>query len=113
MASAASLDRSIQQTNPNKSITVKATAYCPCEKCCGKTDGVTYSGKKAQENHTIAVDPDLIPIGSKVLVEGLGVRYAEDIGGAIQENRIDIYMEDHVTALSFGVKELEVQLLEQ
>jgi 3D (Asp-Asp-Asp) domain-containing protein len=48
-----------------------------------------------------------------VLVEGLGVRYAEDIGGAIQENRIDIYMDDHATALSFGVKELEIQLLEQ
>jgi len=106
-------DRSIQHSTINKVITVKATAYCPCNKCCGKTDGITYSGKKAKENHTIAVDPNLIPIGSKVLVEGLGIRYAEDIGGAIQENRIDIYMENHVTALAFGVRELEVHMLEQ
>jgi 3D (Asp-Asp-Asp) domain-containing protein len=91
-------------------LTVTVTAYCPCPICCGKSDGITSSGIRARETQTIAVDPDVIPIGSEVYLEGLGRFTAEDTGGAIKGNRIDIYMEDHNRALLFGVQETKAYL---
>lgn len=79
------------------------TAYCSCERCCGKTDGITATGTHAIEGVTIAVDPDDIPYGSYVDIEGLGTYIAEDCGGAIKGNRIDIYFDSHEAALKFGV----------
>ena len=84
-----------------------ATAYCPCEKCCGKTDGITKTGTTATEGRTIAVDPDKIPLGSKVTIDGKEY-IAEDIGGAIKGNRIDIYFDKHSDALNFGRKNVKV-----
>ena len=46
----------------------KLTAYCPCMKCCGKTDGITATGTTATEGRTIAVDPRVIPYGSTVTI---------------------------------------------
>ena len=58
-------------------------------------------------NHTIAVDPDVIPLGSKVEIDG--VEYvAEDTGGAIKQKRIDIFVASHSEALKKGVKYQEV-----
>lgn len=90
------------------SIEVKATAYCPCEKCCGKSDGITKSGKSAFENYTIAVDPTIIPLGSWIFIENLGWRYAHDTGGAIRNNKIDVFYTSHKAALSFGVKKMRI-----
>lgn len=89
------------------------TAYCPCEKCCGAwADGIVYTGGYATENQTIAVDPDVIPLGS--VVEFNGNRYiAEDIGGAIKNNKIDLFMLDHQDALNWGVQKHEVYLIEE
>lgn len=84
------------------------TAYCPCMKCCGKTDGITATGTTAAEGRTIAVDPRVIPYGSAVtlyFVDGTSHTYtAEDCGGAIKGNRLDIYFDDHQAALQFGVQ---------
>lgn len=90
----------------------KITHYCPCPKCCGEwADGVTYTGTQATEGRTIAVDPDVIPLGS--IVEIGGQEYiAEDVGGAIQGNRIDVYMASHQAALEAGVKYAEVFIYE-
>lgn len=91
-----------------------ATAYCPCSICCGQwADGITASGKKAKANHTVAVDKSLIPLGSKLLVDGK-VYYAEDTGGAIKGKRIDIYYNTHQEALSsgYGHKNVDVYLIE-
>ncbi len=66
--------------------------------------GITYSGTKAREGRTIAVDPATIPLGSTVYIEGIGIRQAEDIGSAIKGNHIDVYMTDVDRALRFGVK---------
>lgn len=84
------------------------TAYCSCETCCGEwADGVTFTGGLATEGRTIAVDPNVIPLGS--VVEIAGQQYvAEDIGGAIKGNRIDIYMDSHAEALQWGVQHHEV-----
>lgn len=84
------------------------TAYCPCEKCCGEyADGLTASGTVATEGRTCAVDPDVIPLGTEIEIDG--VKYiAEDVGGAIKGNRIDICFNDHRSALQYGVKCREV-----
>ncbi len=87
----------------------KVTAYCACMKCCGKTNGITASGVKATVNHTIAA-PRTFAFGTKVVIDG--VTYTvEDRGGAIQGNRIDIYMNSHSEALKWGVRYVEVEVL--
>lgn len=81
------------------------TAYCGCEKCCDKTDRITATDTHAIEGVTIAVDPAVIPYGSLVDIEGIGTFVAEDCGGAIKGNKIDIYFERHEDALKFGIWE--------
>ena len=81
------------------------TAYCGCEKCCDKTDRITATDTHAIEGVTIAVDPTVIPYGSLVDIEGIGTFVAEDCGGAIKGNKIDIYFERHEDALKFGIWE--------
>lgn len=94
-------------------ITVTATAYDACVHCCNKSDGITKSGTKAMPGQTIAVDPNIIPLGTKVYIEGLGIYTAEDIGSAIQGNRIDIFMETHQQAIHFGSQNLKIYMLEE
>ena len=91
----------------------KITHYCPCPLCCGEwADGITYTGTQATEGRTVAVDPDVIPLGSTI--EIAGQQYiAEDIGAAIQGNRIDIYMTSHDAALEAGVNYSEVYILKE
>lgn len=89
----------------------KLTAYCPCSKCCGKwAGGATASGVMPVANHTIAVDTRVIPFGTKVVINGVTYT-AEDTGGAIKGNRIDIYFDNHQTALNFGVQYAEVFMI--
>ena len=80
---------------------------------CGPwANGITSTGVTATTNRTIAVDPTVIPYGSKVVINGQ-VYVAEDCGGAIKNNRIDIYMGSHAEALNSGVFDVEVYLLEE
>ena len=95
----------------------KITHYCPGPCCCGKwADGITATGTKATQGRTIAVDPDVIPYGTEVLVAyedgSQAVYIAEDCGGAIQGNRIDVFMDSHEAALVCGVKAAEVYVRE-
>ena len=91
----------------------EVTAYCSCVKCCGQwADGITYTGTKATEGRTIAVDPDVIPLGSKVEIDGV-TYIAEDIGGAVDGNRLDLYFNSHDEALSWGRQYREVFLIEE
>jgi 3D (Asp-Asp-Asp) domain-containing protein len=90
-------------------LSADLTAYTAGYESTGKHPGdpgygVTASGKYVKEHQTIAVDPSVIPIGSKVYIEGIGVRIAEDTGGAIIGNRIDVYMSDLSAAIQFGYK---------
>ena len=88
------------------------TYYDCCVKCCGKSDGITYSGAKAVPYETCAVDPEVIPLGSTVYVNyGDGVIHhymAEDIGGGIEGNRIDVCVSSHKEALFLGTREATV-----
>jgi 3D (Asp-Asp-Asp) domain-containing protein/LysM repeat protein len=94
-----------------KQITVKATAYtASCDGCSGIT--ATGINIKANPNEkVIAVDPSVIPLGSKVYVEGFGEATAADTGGAIKGNRIDVFIPSEQAAINFGVKQLEVTIL--
>ena len=85
----------------------KLTGYCACEYCCGKTDGITATGTKAKAGRTIAVDPSVIPYGSVVKINNIEY-VAEDCGGAIKNNKIDIFFDSHEEALEWGVKYAEV-----
>ncbi|WP_071394365.1 3D domain-containing protein [Bacillus tuaregi] len=95
-----------------KEIMVEATAYtAECEGC----SGITKTGVDLKTNpdaKVIAVDPAVIPLGSKVHVEGYGFATAEDIGGAIDGNEIDVYVKDHQDALQWGRKEVKVTILD-
>lgn len=105
---------------------MKATAYCLCKKCCGKSPsdphyGETSSGLKIIPGtgmKVIAVDPKVIPLGSKVYVEGLngagdyGYAIAADRGSAIKNNKIDLYMDTHELALKWGRKSVRVYVVE-
>lgn len=93
-----------------KSGVYKVTAYCSCSKCCGKTNGITASGVKATANHTIAT-PSTFAFGTKVVINGKTYT-VEDRGGAIQGNRIDIYMNSHSEAIAWGVRYLNVDVLD-
>ena len=86
---------------------VTITHYDVCSKCCGKTDGITASGAHATPYSTVAVDPSVIPLGAELLVDygdGAGLRRyrAEDTGGAIKGNRIDLCVGSHDEALWLG-----------
>lgn len=95
---------------PMNTMTVVATAYCPCVKCCGKSDGITASGVKAKANRTIAVDTRIIPFGTSVIINGKEY-VAEDTGGAIKDNRIDVYFDSHEDALKWGRQIIEIEVL--
>lgn len=95
----------------------KLTAYCPCEICCGewaynRTNGIVYGaiGEELTEGYSIAVDPTVIPYRTEVIINGKTYK-AQDCGGAIKGNRIDVYFEDHNEALEFGVQHMEVFLV--
>ncbi len=108
-----------------KTIDVKATAYCLCKKCCGKSPsnpgyGVTASGLKIVPGtgmKVVASDPSVIPLGTKVYIEGLygasdyGYAVVADTGSAIKNLKIDLYMDTHQMALNWGVKSVRVYIL--
>lgn len=97
----------------------KLTAYCSCETCCNKWalnrpvdengKDIVYGaiGERLKEGYSIAVDPTVIPYGTEVMINGHTYK-AQDCGGAIKGNRIDIYFESHQAALNFGVRYAEV-----
>ena len=73
-------------------------------------DTITATGKKPQINHTIAVDPRVIPLGSKVYIEGMGTYYAEDTGGAIKGNILDVFVRTEAEANRLRIKYADVYL---
>lgn len=91
-------------------LTVTATAYCPCSKCCGKCDGITATGTKATAGRTIAVDPSIIPYGTKIIIAG-NTYIAEDCGGAVKGNRVDIFFDTHEEAQKFGKQQLVAKVV--
>ncbi len=93
-----------------KKFTINASAYTAAADECGKSDGITASGKKVKANHTLAC-PKEYKFGTKIYIEGMGTYTCEDRGGAIKNNKFDIYMETKQEAFAFGRKELEAYVV--
>lgn len=87
-----------------KIMKMRTTGYCNCRKCAGRWAGhATASGKMPKANHTIAVDPHLIKLGTKVQIGNI-IYTAEDTGSSIRGRRIDIYYNSHRKAHRHGVQ---------
>lgn len=86
----------------------KITAYCSCAKCCGKATGRTAMGTKATAGRTVAASGKFA-FGTKLNING-HVYTVEDRGGAINGNKIDIYVNSHAEALAWGVRYLPVSV---
>ena len=95
------------------------TAYCSCYYCCGdyalnRPDGIVYgaSGYELIPDYSVAVDPDVIPYGTMLTIDGKEY-IAHDCGGSIKGNKIDLYMENHDDAKEWGVQAKEVWIEEK
>ena len=104
-----------------KVLNMKATAYTASYKDTGKKPGdagfgITYTGKKVKEG-IIAVDPKVIPLGTRVYIEGVGntpdygFAVAEDIGSAVKGNVIDLYFDTQEEADRWGRRSVRVYIL--
>ncbi|PCK21146.1 peptidoglycan-binding protein [Bacillus pumilus] len=105
-AESSSANQSVQ-----KEMTVTATAYTAND---GGISGITATGVNLNKNpnaKVIAVDPNVIPLGSKVYVEGYGEAIAADTGGAIKGNKIDVHVPSKSQAKNWGVKSVKVKVL--
>lgn len=99
----------------------RLTAYCGCSVCCdkwgenrpldenGKPIVYTANMSVAKEGVTIAADINVLPYGTKVIIDGHEY-IVQDKGGVINGNRIDIYFESHQDALEFGVQYKEIYM---
>lgn len=103
--------KSKKKHKERKGVQFLITAYCPCCDCSEGYGKITSTGKIPKQGRTIAVDPKVIPYGTKVKIKGLGTFIAEDCGGAIKGNRIDIYFESHADTERFGVQRRTVFIL--
>lgn len=86
-----------------RKITVRAYAYC----LYGRTASGTYV-----KHGTIAVDPRVIPMGSKIYVPGYGWGKALDTGGAIKGNKIDLWMPNSSQCYSWGVRQVTITVFD-
>ena len=96
-------------SNSTGGTVYKITAYCPCSKCCGKTTGRTASGTTATAGRTVAASSKFA-FGTKLNIGG-HVYTVEDRGGAINGNKIDIFVNTHVEALQWGERYLSVSVV--
>ncbi|MCL2285062.1 MAG: 3D domain-containing protein [Firmicutes bacterium] len=97
-------------------VRMEATAYTAGFGCTGKRPGdpgyrITASGRRV-EHGIVAVDRRIIPLGTRLYVEGYGFAIAADVGGAIRGYRIDLFMESLQDALNFGRRDLYVWILD-
>ena len=91
-----------------RSLFVSATAYSAHDPGNGSR---TAMGTPVRHG-VIAVDPSVIPLGTRVFIPGYGEAVAEDVGGAIHGNRIDVAFDTHEEAIFFGWQELEIFIME-
>lgn len=103
-----------QQITYSTAIEGIATAYIPD----GKWGYTTYTGNRARPG-VIAVDPNVIPLGTKVYVQShnsqfgdYGYAIAWDIGGSIKGNKIDLFMESYDLSMQWGVRDVTIYILE-
>jgi len=119
----ASKDSNMRIGEPKKKTTQKTpwkflgtfnvSAYCPKKCCCGKfADGKTATMKDAY-TRGVAVDTRIIPFGTKLYIPDYGYATADDVGGSIKKNKLDVRFKTHREARCFGRKHLKVYYKEE
>ncbi|MDO8885687.1 3D domain-containing protein [Candidatus Oleimmundimicrobium sp.] len=98
-------------TKRSGTLRMLATGYCPCPICTGSGDGITAIGLKAGYG-IAAVDPSVIPLGSRLYISGYGEAIAGDVGGKIKKNHIDLCFNAHQEALNWGKRWVIVEILD-
>ncbi|MBO6304419.1 MAG: peptidoglycan-binding protein [Selenomonadaceae bacterium] len=91
-----------------RTLKMQATAYSPEDPGLNSR---TATGTRVRKG-VVAVDPNVIPLGTRMYIEGYGEAVAEDIGGSIKGNKIDIAFDTHREALMFGSREVTVTILD-
>jgi len=94
-----------------KTILMNASAYAPGPRCNGRWGNRTALGMRARYG-VVAVDRGVIPLGTRLYVEGYGHAIAADVGGAIKGNRIDLCFNSYNQALRFGRQKMRVYVLD-
>jgi 3D (Asp-Asp-Asp) domain-containing protein len=97
--------------------TFHLTAYCPCTRCCDQYGGSPEGklgaiGTYVYEGTTVASDKNVLPYGTVVYIEGVGIRFVTDCGGAINHKEIDVYYRSHSEANEFGNQYHNVWILQ-
>lgn len=104
-------EEQVAPDNVSRTLAMEATAYTAyCEGC----SGITANGTNLRANphlKVVAVDPNVIPLGTRVWVEGYGEAIAADTGGAIKGNKIDVYLPTNNQAYAWGRKTVTVKVL--
>lgn len=93
--------------------TFRVTAYCPCEKCCGRfADGITASGHKIEPNDKFVAAPKEYPFGTLMKIPEYSNVFVLvlDRGGSIKGDRLDVFFPTHEQALRWGVQIVEVRI---
>ncbi|MBU9745870.1 3D domain-containing protein [Lachnospiraceae bacterium ASD3451] len=98
-----------QDPQPPDTVKFESTAYC-------ETGNPTASGKWPREGVTVAVDPDVIPIGSAVMIwdeagEWMGIYEAQDTGRLIKGRIIDLYIQDYASCIDYGRQTIYVRVV--
>ncbi|UCZ53300.1 ubiquitin-like domain-containing protein [Bacillus shivajii] len=107
-----SRDNSSSSSSDGSWQTFNATAYTAY---CNGCSGITATGINLRENpnaNVIAVDPNVIPLGTRVEVKGYGTFLAADTGGAIRGNKIDIFMPNRSDATAFGRRSVQIRIVD-
>lgn len=103
---------SIDNNQVYKTLVMESTAYWVMDPVDASGTGLAADGNPAIPYKTLAVDPDIIPLGTKVYVEGIGEMIAHDTGSAINGYIVDIAMESREAAFNWGRRMIEVTILE-
>lgn len=97
-----------------QTIQMRVTAYCPCPKCCGDySDGITANGHKIRQGDFFVAADKVYPFGTEMIIPGYNSTETVkvlDRGGAIYENRLDVFFPSHQQALNWGVRYLNVKI---
>ena len=96
------------QIHFQRTLYMEASAYLPSD---GGGSGITATGMAARQG-VVAVDPDVIPLGTRLYIPGYGLAVAADTGGAIVGSKIDLCMEDYTSAINFGRRDVQVYVLD-
>ncbi|MBL7153071.1 MAG: 3D domain-containing protein [Phycisphaerae bacterium] len=104
----------VEQTAQWRTVQMRVTAYCPCEKCCGKySDGITASGHKIRPGDVFVAADRKYAMDTEMIIAGYNKTEPVkvlDRGGAIRGDRLDVFFYSHQDALNWGVRYLDVKV---